>query len=107
MVNFEFASHAGNTKYSDDHRKVLREAKNIGDTIYKSAFVSKKKKETVNARCIQVASLEGEVIEVNLVDNGLYVARKIGALRIPSGALDLKVLRTALERLEKIKVSLK
>ncbi|KAI9478515.1 MAG: hypothetical protein EXX96DRAFT_571212 [Benjaminiella poitrasii] len=41
--------------------------------------------------------------EVKLVDNGLYVASHLGSLRLPSSQMDLRKLRTLLERLFTLK----
>jgi hypothetical protein len=77
LIDFEFASNASSVKYHKDHRKILRESKNIGDYIYKQECIGRRKKESVNVRCVQVAAAEGEVVEIVLVDNGLYLQKKI------------------------------
>lgn len=54
--------------------------------------------------CIQIVANEGEITGTRLLDDGLYINKKIGSLRIPSGPADLKVLRVLFERLDEAKV---
>ncbi|KAI9262105.1 hypothetical protein BY458DRAFT_587989 [Sporodiniella umbellata] len=53
--------------------------------------------------CIQIAGNQGEITETRLKNDGLYISKKIGSLRIPSSPADLKVLRVLLERLDEVK----
>lgn len=71
--------------------------KNNGDYIYKEPCIKKKLKMLLRYCCVQVAATEGEKTEVNLKDDGLYVAKKIGSLRLPSCPADIGVLRILFE----------
>ncbi|KAG1467619.1 hypothetical protein G6F56_004309 [Rhizopus delemar] len=46
---------------------------------------------------------EGKVNKLNLVDNGLYVATKLGSLRLPTSGIELRKARTLIERLFTLK----
>lgn len=52
---------------------------------------------------MQIAGPAGQLLEVALVDNGLYAANHIGSLRLSSAQMDLRYLRTVLERLFTLK----
>lgn len=104
LLNGEIASNATGAKYFHDNRKILRETKNITDQFYRSQFLSNSKKMKTKVQSIQIAGTEGEVAEVSLVDNGLYVNNRIGSLRLPSGIFDLGVARTLICRLLDVKV---
>ncbi|CEI87434.1 hypothetical protein RMCBS344292_01847 [Rhizopus microsporus] len=100
VLNVEFARCADDTKYGEDRRKILRESKNNGDYVYRAACVKKKLKKELKSLGIQIAANEGEITETRLVDEGLYISKKIGSLRLPSCTADLKVLRVLFERLD-------
>lgn len=104
-MNVEFARCADDTKYGEDRRKILRESKNNGDYVYRAACVKKKLKKELKSLGIQIAANEGEITETRLVDEGLYISKKIGSLRLPSCTADLKVLRVLFERLDEAIVS--
>jgi hypothetical protein len=103
-VNIEFSNNTQDDKFFSDHRKIIREAKNIGDVYYRSPFLKKTIKRSVQPLCIQIAVSEGQILAVKLVQNGLYVATKIGSLRLPTSGIDLRKIRTLLERLSYVKV---
>lgn len=84
LINIEFAKTLENSKYQLDHRKILRESKTIADTFYKNPNLDVRYKSNIQANCIQVTGVEGQVFVVKLVDNGLYVSQKVGSLRLPS-----------------------
>ncbi|RCH91034.1 hypothetical protein CU098_008033, partial [Rhizopus stolonifer] len=44
----------------------------------------------------QIAGPAGQMLEVSLVDNGLYAASHLGSLRLPSTQMDLRYLRALL-----------
>jgi hypothetical protein len=66
---------------------------------------SKQHQSNIKANCIQVTDIEGQIMNVELVGNDLYVASKLGSLRLPTSSLDLKNARTLLERLYTLKVT--
>ncbi|RCH87179.1 hypothetical protein CU098_006789 [Rhizopus stolonifer] len=47
--------------------------------------------------------IKGKVNKLNLVDNGLYVATKLGSLRLPTSGIELRKARTLIERLFTLK----
>ncbi|EIE77848.1 hypothetical protein RO3G_02552 [Rhizopus delemar RA 99-880] len=51
----------------------------------------------------EIAGTEGQISRVCLMDRGLYVANHIGSLRLPSSEVDLRKVRSLLERLFTIK----
>ncbi|KAG1222336.1 hypothetical protein G6F35_005370 [Rhizopus arrhizus] len=83
LVSVEFAKNSSNDKYFSDHRKVLREVKINIDRFYRSPFMKRRDKRNISGHCIQIARAEGQINQVCLVDNGLYVASRIGSLRLP------------------------
>jgi hypothetical protein len=103
LVSVEFAKNISNDKYFSDHRKVLREAKINIDRFYRSPFMKRRDKRNMSDHCIQIARAEGQIKQVCLVDNGVYVASRIGSLRLPSSQTDLRKARTLLERLFTLK----
>ncbi|KAG1417628.1 hypothetical protein G6F58_005424 [Rhizopus delemar] len=103
LVSVEFAKNSSNDKYFSDHRKVLREVKINIDRFYRSPFMKRRDKRNISGHCIQIARAEGQIKQVCLVDNGLYVASRIGSLRLPSSQTDLRKARTLLERLFTLK----
>lgn len=104
LVNFEFANNNSDNKSHSDHRKVVREAKNIADRFYQGPYISSRSKKNIKSLCVQVARVKGQINDVCLVDNGLYVSTKLGSLRLPTSSLDLRKGRALLERLYDMKV---
>ncbi|KAI9476369.1 MAG: hypothetical protein EXX96DRAFT_576920 [Benjaminiella poitrasii] len=103
LLSVEFAKDSSSGKFFADHRKVLREAKANADRFYRSPFLNSKIKKNTRGHCIQIAGPVGQMLEVALVDNGLYAASHLGSLRLPSTQMDLRYLRTLLERLLTVK----
>ncbi|CAO3694759.1 unnamed protein product [Rhizopus stolonifer] len=103
LLCVEFAKDHGSKKFFSDHRKVLREAKMNADRFYKSHYLHPRDKRNIKGHCVQIAGPAGQISEVKLVDNGLYVASHLGSLRLPSSQTNLRDLRTLLERLFTIK----
>ncbi|KAI8063142.1 hypothetical protein BDF21DRAFT_347307, partial [Thamnidium elegans] len=103
VMNIEFARHHNSKKFQDDHRKLLREGKTISDHFYYSPYLKPRMKRNIAGIGIQIAGTEGQIKKVKLVDKGLYVATKLGSLRLPSSCLELKKARTLIERLLTLK----
>lgn len=99
LINVEFARNIGKDKFFADHRKLLREAKTSVDQLYASQFLTNHNKRSIQGHCIQVFGVEGQINEVKLVDNGLYISRTLGSLRLPTSEADLYKARVILERL--------
>ncbi|KAI9475408.1 MAG: hypothetical protein EXX96DRAFT_540010 [Benjaminiella poitrasii] len=95
----EFARSHSNIKFHDVHRMLLHEGKAITDHFYGSSFFKKRAKRNA----FQIVGTEDKVNKFELVDNGLYVATKLGSLCLPSSGLDMRKARTLLERLFSIK----
>lgn len=104
LINIEFAKRLEDSKYHLDHRKVLCESKIIGDLFYRDLQLKSRYKRNIKPHCIQITSVEGQVVDVQLIDNGLYVASKLVSLRPPTSPLDLINARTILKRLWTLKV---
>lgn len=106
LINIEFAKTLESSKYHLDDRKILEESKIIADTFYKNPYLDFRYKPNIQANCIQVTGLEGQVVFVKLVDNGVYVSKKVGSLRLPFSPLNLANARILLQRLVHLKVSI-
>jgi hypothetical protein len=52
---FEFANNLKDDKFHADHRKILREAKTIGDQFYSSPFLKKRIKRNIRTVAVQIA----------------------------------------------------
>ncbi|KAI7903228.1 uncharacterized protein BX663DRAFT_433690, partial [Cokeromyces recurvatus] len=55
---------------------------------------------------VQIAQVEGQINSLCLMDNGLYVAIKVGSLRLPTSGHELRHARVVLKRLYNLKVKL-
>jgi hypothetical protein len=99
LINIEFAKVLQDSKFHLDHRAILCKSKTIGNVFYRDPHLKSSNKGKIRAHCIQITGIESQVVYVELVDNGLYVARKLGSLRLPACPLDLKMARVLLERL--------
>jgi hypothetical protein len=104
LLNGEIASKTTGSKYFHDNRKIIRETKNIADQFYRSRYLTNSKKMKIKAQSIQIAGTEGEIAEVSLVENGLYINDRLGSLRLPSGPNDIDITRSLICRLLDIKV---
>lgn len=91
------------TKFHSDHVKILREGKTIADQFYKFPGLKNKEKKVIAGCCIQIASVEGIVTNVKLVDDELYVASRLGLPRLPCSQIDMRKARVLLERLFSLK----
>lgn len=102
----EFAKNNNDNKFYSDHRKILREGKTVVDQFYRFSDLKSREKRSIAGCCIQIAGVEGQVMNVRLVDQGLYVASRLGSLRLPSSHTELRKMRTLLERLFSLKANL-
>ncbi|CAO3646502.1 unnamed protein product [Mucor hiemalis] len=84
----EFAKNNRDDKFYSDHRKILREGKAVADQFYSFPSLTSREKRNVAGCWIQIAAVEGQVMNVKLVDQGLYVASRIGSLRLPSSQVE-------------------
>lgn len=91
------------TSVKVDHRKLPWEAKNSVDQLYNSPFLSNHTKRSINGHYIQIFSVEGQMSQVKLVDDGSYVVRWLGSLRLPTCGSDMHKARVLLERLMEMK----
>lgn len=98
LINVEFARNVGKVKFFADHRKILWEAKNSEDQLYNSPFLSNHTKWSTQGHCIQIFGVEDQRNQVKLVDDGLYVARGLGSLRLPTCGSDIYKARILLEQ---------
>ncbi|KAG0168165.1 hypothetical protein DFQ28_000181, partial [Apophysomyces sp. BC1034] len=103
LINIEFANTTQDWKYHVDHRKILRESKVMADIFYESPFLKPRYKRNIKVHSIQIAGVEGQVVNVGLADNGIYVASKLGSLRLPTSGLEMRKARTLLQRLFDLK----
>ena len=55
---------------------------------------------------MQIASIDGQVMSVHLVDQGLYVTSGLGSLRLSSSQIEMRKIRVLLERLFNLKRNL-
>ncbi|KAI9023880.1 hypothetical protein CLU79DRAFT_748609 [Phycomyces nitens] len=94
---------ADDKKYFSDHTKLSRETKTIADQFYTSKHVKEKEKRALKVRGIQLAGVEGEMIETRLVKNGLYVLSVLGSLRLPTCKDNLYRLRPLMKRFLEMK----
>lgn len=72
---------------------------------YSSPFLPDKRKKNHKTRCVQICGKNGEIMEVKIAENGLYVARRLGGLSLPSSGVDLEKTRTVIQRLQELKVN--
>lgn len=70
-------------KYYHDHTELSHEAKIVADSFYVSPFVKNKDKKSLKVCGLQIAAVEGEIVEIRLVDKGLYVFSNLDSLRLP------------------------
>lgn len=104
LLNDEVAKEQNDDKkYYSDHTKLSRGTKIIADHFYSSRYVKAKEKRSLKVRGVQLADVEGEMIEVCLVKNGLYVLSVLGSLRLPTCQDNLHRLRSLIKRLLEIK----
>lgn len=106
LVNGEFVNAKnGLAKFSSDHRKLLREAKIILDTIANNNHITQKEIKRLLIPCFQATGFDGELMVLKLFAPGLYSAQYMGSVTIPDHVSQLKLLRKkALPRLFYIKV---
>ncbi|CEP18427.1 hypothetical protein [Parasitella parasitica] len=78
---------------------------NIADQLCRSQILRDAEKPRTKVQSVQIASTEGEVAEVSLVDNGLYVNNPLGSLRLPSGTYDIEMTSTLFCRLLDLRVA--
>ncbi|KAI9359732.1 hypothetical protein BD770DRAFT_442327 [Pilaira anomala] len=64
---------------------------------------TEKAKSINKPQSLRIACTEGEIHEVSLVDNGLYVDNRVGSLRLPGGTFDIDIARTLISRLFDVK----
>lgn len=102
----EFAKNNRDDKFYSDHRKTLREGKTVADQFYRFLGLKSREKRNIAGCCIQIAAVEGRVMNVKLVDQGLYVASYLGSLRLPTSQVEMKKTRVLLERLFTLKRNL-
>jgi hypothetical protein len=102
----EFAKNNHDNKFYSDHRKVLREGKTVADQFYRFPGLKSREKKNIAGCCMQIAGVEGQVMNVHLVDQGLYVASRLGSLRLPSSQIEMRKTRVLLERLFTLKRNL-
>lgn len=93
-------------KFYRDHRKTLREGKTVADQFYRFPGLTSREKKNIAGCCIQIAAVEGQVMNVKMVDQGLYVASHLGSLRLPSSQVEMRETRILLERLFTLKRNL-
>jgi hypothetical protein len=106
MVCVEFAKNNHDGKFYSDHRKILREGKTVVDQFYGFLGLKSREKRNIAGCCIQIAGVEGQVMNIKLVDQGLYVAGRLGSLRLPSSQVEMRKTRVLLQRLFTLKRNL-
>lgn len=99
LINVTFARNVSKGR----HRKLSREAKNSVDQLYNSPFLSNHTKRSINGHCIQIFGVDGQMSQVKLVDDGSYVVRWLGSLRLPTCGSDMHKARILLEQLMEMK----
>ena len=102
----EFAKNNHDGKFYSDHRKILREGKTAVDQFYGFLGLKSREKRNITGCCIQIAGVEGQVMNIKLVDQGLYVASRLGSLRLPSSQVEMRKTRVLLQRLFTLKRNL-
>jgi hypothetical protein len=107
VTTVEFASWLrGPSKFTSDHKKVLRESKVILDNIINREYTNKKEPRRLMIPCFQVSGLDGELKVLKLSTPELYTVQYIGSIPIPDHVADLSLLRKkCLLRLFYIKVN--
>lgn len=96
----------GPGKFTDGHKKVLREPKVILDSIINNKHTSKKEARRLIVPCFQASDVDGELKIVKLSVPGLYTTLYIGSIPIPGRVAGLKLLRKKhLPRLYYMKVN--
>ncbi|KAG0738068.1 hypothetical protein G6F57_003033 [Rhizopus arrhizus] len=55
---------------------------------------------------MQIAGIEGQVMSVHLIDQGLYMTSGLGSLRLSSSQIEMRKIRVLLERLFNLKRNL-
>ncbi|KAG1449398.1 hypothetical protein G6F56_008653 [Rhizopus delemar] len=73
------------------------------DQLYLSLFLTNHAKRSIQGHCIQIFSIKGQINQVKLVNDGLYVSRGLGSLRLPTCWGDMYKARILLERLMNMK----
>ena len=73
--------------------------KNLQNRVTRTKAGEKSRVSSISQDFIQIAAVEGQVMNVKLVDQGLYVASHLGSLRLPSSHFEMKKTRVLLERL--------
>ncbi|KAI8076952.1 hypothetical protein BDF21DRAFT_400132 [Thamnidium elegans] len=58
-----------------------------------------KTKKNLKVRGLQLAAIEGEILEIRLADNGLYAVPGLGSLRLPKNKDDVRRAKKLLKRL--------
>lgn len=86
--------------------KILREGKTVADQFYRFLGLTSREKRNIAGCCIQIAGVGGQVMNVKLVDQGLYVVSRLGSLRLPSSQVEMRKTRVLLERLFTLKRNL-
>lgn len=104
LLNGEVASGTSSAKYFHDNREILRETKSIADQFCRSRFSANSKKMKIKACSIKIAGTEGGIVEVSLVDDGLYLNNHLGSLRWPIGVAEFDAIRTLICRLLEVRV---
>ncbi|KAG2207473.1 hypothetical protein INT47_004221 [Mucor saturninus] len=97
LINIELAKDTSSTKLHADYRKVV---------YFQAAgplFTSGVSGPHIVLREAKIGGVKGQISEVKLIDNGLYVASHSGSLSPTSLQVDLRNLRILLRRLHAIK----
>ena len=94
VMNGEYAnaSQDSETKFYQDHRKVLRESKVILDTVVRKSLLTKKELKRILIPSFQATGLEVELVFLRIIAPGLYTAQRIGALPVPHSYSTLSLL---------------
>ncbi|KAI7903430.1 uncharacterized protein BX663DRAFT_411176, partial [Cokeromyces recurvatus] len=77
-------------------RKYAMTEEEIFFEVYASMYV-------FTCHCIQIFGVEGQINQVKLVDDGLYISRGLGSLFLPTCGRDMYKTRILLERLMSMK----
>ncbi|KAI8072047.1 hypothetical protein BDF21DRAFT_317369, partial [Thamnidium elegans] len=99
----DFARYNHDDKFFSDHVKVLCEGKTVIDQFYRYPGLKSREKKSIAGYCMQLAGVEGQIMNVQLVDQGLYVASRLGSLKLPSSQIDMRKTRALIERLSTLK----
>lgn len=92
-------------KYHLDHRKFFWESKTIGHCGYDCPYSRRRYfRRKGKTRAAQVAQTIGEIYQSKLYDHGLYVAKYISSLKLPTKGYDLKKLRRCVTKICRIEI---